>query len=84
MKFLFLLLVLILVQKPNMDKYGTYGGNFSSDESSQYSYGGASTSSFGSCTSHLSTESTYGTLGTWTGKDTCGYEADTESLASTK
>ena len=60
---------------------------YSSDNSSDYStysYGGASNSSNGSTFSYLSTESTYGTFGTWTGKDTNGYEADTESLSSTK
>ena len=53
-----------------------YGG-------SQYSYAGSG--SIESCDSLLSTSTTYGSYyQSWSGKDTCGYEADTESLASTK
>ena len=55
--------------------YSGYGG-------SQYSYGSGSIES---CDSLLSTSTTYGSYyQSWSGKDTCGYEADTESLASTK
>ena len=36
-----------------------------------------------SCCTLLSTSTTYGSYGTWTGKDTCGYEADVESNCST-
>ena len=59
---------------------------WSSDEST-YSYQYQTTNSqigTGSCCSDMSTESTYGTLGSWTGGDThaSGYEADVESNAS--
>ena len=63
-----------------------YGDSSSSEANSGYSgsiYSGSSTTSG---LSHLSTESTYGSFGTWYGGDThaSGYEADTESLASGK
>ena len=66
----------------SMDRYGNYGG----DTSSSDGYSLHSTSEIGSTFSEFSTESTYGTLGTWTGGDThaSGYDADVESLASTK
>ena len=58
--------------------------NYSSDTSSGYSL--HSTSEIGSCCSHLSTDTTYGTFGSWTGGDTheSGYEADVESNCSYK
>ena len=67
-----------------MDQYGNYGGD-SSDTSSGYSFSSNQTYSSGGL-SLLSTDTTYGTFGSWTGGDThaSGYEADTESLASTK
>ena len=58
-----------------------------SDASSDFTWASSVSyaSSGSAAVSCLSTESTYGSFGgTWSGKDTCGYEADTESLASTK
>ena len=57
--------------------------NYSSDTSSSYSWG---TMSDESGLSHLSTSTTYGTYGSWTGGDThaSGYEADVESNCSSK
>ena len=59
----------------------------SSDESYASDFTYASSVSYASsgsaAVSCLSTESTYGSFGgTWTGKDTCGYDADVESNAS--
>ena len=56
-----------------------------SDTSSGYSIA-YSAMSDESGLSHLSTSTTYGTYGSWTGGDThaSGYEADLESLASNK
>ena len=64
-----------------------YGDTSSSEANSGYSgsiYSTDSASSGG--LSIFSTDTTYGTFGSWTGGDThaSGYEADTESLASTK
>ena len=66
------------------ESYVGWGYNSSSDESTQSWATTASYASSGSAAvSCLSTESTYGSFGgTWTGKDTCGYDADTESNAS--
>ena len=66
----------------NYDGQWVYG---SSDESSTYSWASSVSyaSSGSAAVSCLSTESTYGSYGgTWTGKDTNGYDADTESNAS--
>lgn len=61
-----------------------YNGQ-ASDTSSGYSIA-YSAMSDESGLSHLSTSTTYGTYGSWTGGDThaSGYEADLESLASNK
>ena len=63
-----------------------YGDSSSSDANSGYStISMYSTGSSGGL-SILSTSTTYGTFGSWTGGDThaSGYEADVESLASNK
>ena len=68
-----------------MDQYGNYGGSTSSgDNYSLHSGSGYSTD--GSGLSILSTSTTYGTFGSWTGGDThaSGYEADVESNCSYK
>ena len=70
-----------------MSGHGNVGWNTyetSSDESTWSSASSYSYASSGSAAvSCLSTESTYGSYGgTWTGKDTNGYDADTESNAS--
>ena len=64
-----------------------YGDSSSSEANSGYTgsiYSTDSASSGG--LSLFSTDTTYGTYGSWTGGDThaSGYEADTESQASTK
>ena len=61
------------------------GASSSSDANSGYSGSVYSSGSSGGL-SILSTESTYGSYGSWSGGDThaSGYEADTESMASTK
>ena len=69
------------------DPYYYEGATSSSDANSGYSGSILSydTDSSGGI-SLWSTDTTYGTFGSWTGGDThnSGYEADTESLASTK
>lgn len=57
------------------DASSCYGG-------SQFSYSSGSSGGV----SLISTETTYGSYGSWYGGDThaSGYEADTESMASTK
>ena len=63
-----------------MDKYGQYG---QSDSSDSCGYANSDmTFNSESCDSLLSTESTYGSYRTWTGKDTNGYDADVESNVS--
>ena len=57
----------------------------SSSDESTYSYQTTNSQyGTGSCCSEFSTDTTYGTLGSWTGGDThaSGYEADVESNAS--
>ena len=68
------------------DSYYYEGASSSSDANSGYSGSVFSTDSTSSGLSYLSTSTTYGSYGTWTGGDThaSGYEADAESLASTK
>ena len=63
-----------------------YGDSSSSEANSGYSGSVYSYCSNESGLSILSTSTTYGSYGSWTGGDThaSGYEADTESLASTK
>ena len=68
------------------DAYYYEGASSSSDANSGYSGSVYSTASTSSGLSLLSTDTTYGSYGTWSGGDThaSGYEADAESLASTK
>lgn len=64
-----------------------YGDSSSSEANSGYSGSVFSTDSASSGgLSIFSTDTTYGTYGSWYGGDThaSGYEADVESLASTK
>ena len=68
------------------DPYYYEGASSSSDANSGYSTISLYSTGSSAALSLLSTESTYGTFGTWYGGDThaSGYEADTESMASTK
>ena len=68
------------------DPYYYEGASSSSDANSGYSGSVFSTGSTSSGVSHLSTDTTYGSYGTWSGGDThaSGYEADIESNCSYK
>ena len=63
-----------------------YGDSSSSDANSGYSTISLYSTGSSGGLSIFSTDTTYGTFGSWTGGDThaSGYEADTESLASNK
>ena len=63
-----------------------YGDTSSSDANSGYSTISLYSTGSSGGLSIFSTDTTYGTFGSWYGPDThaSGYEADTESLASTK
>ena len=63
-----------------------YGDSSSSDANSGYSTISLYSTGSSGGLSLLSTDTTYGTFGSWSGGDThaSGYEADVESLASTK
>ena len=63
-----------------------YGDTSSSDANSGYSTISLYSTGSSGGLSLLSTDTTYGTFGSWTGGDThaSGYEADVESLASNK
>ena len=72
-----------------MDEFYARAASSDSDASIGTScYGGSGSSQFSvdsmeSCDSLLSTSTTYGSYyQSWSGKDTCGYEADLESNAS--
>ena len=79
-------------QQAKMDEFyaRTEGYGYDSSSSSAGSCYSGSIYSYNSMSSNdvslISTESTYGSMGSWYGGDThaSGYEADTESLASTK
>ena len=72
----------------NTYSYGYDGASSSSEANSGYSGSICSYVSGSSMddVSLMSTSTTYGSYGSWTGGDThaSGYEADTESLASSK
>ena len=76
-------------EQQKMDELYARGASSDSDASYGSScYGGSGSSQFEinsmeSCDSLLSTSTTYGSYyQSWSGKDTCGYEADLESNAS--
>jgi len=69
-----------------MNANNNYYDSSSSDANSGYSTISLYSTGSSACLSLLSTDTTYGTFGSWFGPDThaSGYEADTESMASTK